>query len=93
MDAMKDKDPLLSLLTEFFGLPPDTYPENITQAALPAWDSLAMVQLITELQGTFSIQFDLDEIERLRTYDEIRDALRKKGIALPAYLHERPVSF
>lgn len=89
---MNDKDQLLSLLIEFFGLTPDTSPEEITQAALPSWDSLAMVQLITELQGTFSVEFDLDEIERLRTYHEIRDTLRKKGVVLPASSPERPVS-
>ncbi len=92
MEVMNDKDPLLPLLIEFFGLPPDISPENITQVALASWDSLAMVQLITELQGTFSVEFDLDEIERLRSYDEIRDALCKKGVALPATSPDRPVS-
>ena len=41
-----------------------------------------MVQLISELQATFSIDFDLDEIQRLRSYDEIRTALANKGIFL-----------
>jgi acyl carrier protein len=80
MVAMRDKDPLLHLLIDFFGLPPHTPPENIAQNLLPAWDSLAMVQLISELQGTFSIDFNLEEIEYLRSYDEIRAALTTKGV-------------
>jgi acyl carrier protein len=79
---MQDRDALLSLLREFFGLPPDVRPQEITQKAVPQWDSLAMVQLIADLQGTFRIDFDLDEIGRLRSYEEIRATLLKKGVSL-----------
>ncbi len=79
---MNSNDPLLRLLTDFFNLPPDTQPQEINQPAIPSWDSLAMVQLIADLQGTFLVEFDLDEIETLRSYDEICRALRKKGISL-----------
>lgn len=77
---MNSEDPLVTLLVDFFDLPPDTRPENITQQSLEVWDSLAMVQLITELEGTFSVAFDMDEIDRLQSYREIRDALSKKGV-------------
>jgi len=38
-----------------------------------------MVQLIADLQGTFLVKFDLDEIGALRSYNEIRRALFQKG--------------
>jgi len=38
--------------------------------------------LITELEGTFLVNFDIDEIDRLRSYEEIRDALCRKGFSL-----------
>jgi acyl carrier protein len=79
---MKIEDRVLLLLIEFFDLPPDTRPGDITQQSLAAWDSLAMVQLITELEATFSVEFGIEEIQRLRSYHEIRDALCKKGILL-----------
>jgi acyl carrier protein len=44
------------------------------------WDSLAMVQLITELERRFSKEFDLEEIHRLRSYTEIRETLSRKGL-------------
>ena len=81
MTPMNSNDPLLDLLLEFFDLPADTRPENIRQPLVPSWDSLAMVQLITELEGTFSVNFDIDEIDRLRSYDEIQDALCRKGFS------------
>jgi acyl carrier protein len=79
---MKKSDRLLRLLTDFFNLPPETDPQQISQKSVPAWDSLAMIQLIADLQGSFLIEFDLDEIEFLRSYDEIRRALLRKGISL-----------
>jgi acyl carrier protein len=78
---MENNDPLLPLLLEFFDLPADTHPENIKQQLIPSWDSLAMVQLITELEGAFLVNFDIDEIDRLRSYEEIRDALCRKGLS------------
>jgi len=80
--TMDNNDALLRLLRDFFNLPPDIRPEEITQKKIGAWDSLAMVQLIADLQGTFLVDFDLDEIGALRCYEEIRDTLVKKGISL-----------
>ena len=79
---MQDRDALLRLLTEFFNLPPDVRPQEITQKAVAEWDSLAMVQLIADLQGTFQVDFGLEEIDRLRSYEEIRATLLKKGVSL-----------
>jgi len=79
---MDDSDALLRLLRDFFNLPPDIRPQEITQASIEAWDSLAMVQLIADLQGTFLVDFDLDEIGTLTGYGEIRDTLLKKGVSL-----------
>lgn len=79
---MNTNDPLRQVLAEFFGLPEDTAPEQLSQQAVPAWDSFAMMQLITELQGAFSVEFDLDEVDRLTSYEQIRAALTGKGVSL-----------
>ena len=78
---MNNSDSLLRLLTSFFNLPPDTRPQDITQQKVGSWDSLAMVQLIADLQGTFEVDFALNEIQTLRSYEEIRDILTKKGVS------------
>jgi acyl carrier protein len=76
---MDGSDPLFRLLCDFFDLPRDTRPEEISQEAVESWDSLAMVQLIADLQGTFGVEFELDEIGALRSYNEIRSALQRKA--------------
>ncbi len=82
MALMSNDDPLRRLLIDFFELPEDTRADELTQQAIAAWDSLAMVQLIGELQGTFAVDFELDEIESLRSYGEIRNTLTRKGVSL-----------
>ena len=79
---MQNSDSLRHLLVEFFELPADTPVEEITQSGVSKWDSLAMVQLIAELQNRFSIEFDLEEIQALRSFQEIRDTLARKGALL-----------
>jgi acyl carrier protein len=87
---MNNSDPLRDLLVDFFNLPPETSPSQITQQAIESWDSRAMVQLIADLQGTFLIEFDLDEIGSLRSYNEIHRALSRKGVALRGQrIHDR----
>jgi acyl carrier protein len=82
MGKMKDRDRLHYLLIDFFALPAETGTAELSQKALPVGDSLAMVQLIGELQATFGVEFDIDEIQKLRSYDEIRNCLADKGATL-----------
>jgi acyl carrier protein len=79
---MTTNDPLRQLLIEFFELPADTTPKELSQPAVKQWDSFAMMQLITELQAAFSIEFDLDEVDKLTDYAQIRAALARKGVSL-----------
>ena len=79
---MNESDALRDLLIAFFELPPHYATDNLTQASIAKWDSLAMVQLITEMQSAFEVEFDINEIERLRSYAEIRAALARKKVGL-----------
>ncbi|HEX8280942.1 MAG TPA: acyl carrier protein [Chthoniobacterales bacterium] len=83
-ENVQEPDALLTLLIDFFDLPAQTRAEALRQEAVAQWDSLAMVQLISELQSSFGVEFDLDEIEHLRSYEEIRGALERRGIAVEA---------
>jgi acyl carrier protein len=82
--VMSSSDALRQLQIDFFGLPSDIEPENITQKAIPAWDSLASVQLIAELQGRFNVDFDVEQLESLRSYSGIATALSRKALLISA---------
>jgi acyl carrier protein len=75
-----ETDRLRDLLVEFFELPPDTASSDIAQEQIAKWDSLAMVQLIVELQTVFGVEFDVEEIDQLTSYSRIGEALGRKGV-------------
>ena len=75
-----ETDRLRDLLIEFFELSPDTATADIVQERIAKWDSLAMVQLIVELQTVLGVEFEVDEIDRLTSYSQIREALARRGV-------------
>jgi acyl carrier protein len=75
---MSSSDALRQVQIDFIGLPSDIEPENITQKAIPAWDSLASVQLMAELQGRFNVDLDVEQLESLRSYSGIATVLSRK---------------
>ena len=75
-----ETDHLRDLLIEFFELRPDTTASDIVQERIAKWDSLAMVQLIVELQTVFGVEFEVDEIDQLMSYSQIGEALSRKGV-------------
>ena len=82
--VMRSSDAFRQLLIAFFGLPSDIELENITQKAISAWDSLASVQLIAELQGRFNVDFDVEQLESLRSYSGIATALSRRALLISA---------
>ncbi|HVM59654.1 MAG TPA: acyl carrier protein [Verrucomicrobiae bacterium] len=77
---MVETDRLRDLLVEFFALAPEIAAEDIVQERIAKWDSLAMVQLIVEIQTVFGVAFDVEEIDQLTSYVQIRQALDRKGV-------------
>jgi acyl carrier protein len=75
-----ESDRLRDLLVEFFELGPDTVVSDIVQERIARWDSLAMVQLIVELQTVFAVEFDVEEIDQLTSYAQISKALGRRGV-------------
>ena len=54
--------------------------EATTAADLPQWTSVSHLSLVLELEKTFSVQFDNDEIVSLGSVAAIMERLRAKGI-------------
>ncbi len=45
-------------------------------------DSLDLVELIMEMEETFSVQIADDELQQIRTIKDVLDFLKKKGVTL-----------
>jgi len=77
---MNNSEKLIELVANTLGLAPSEIDENSGQENIPAWDSLAMVNLITELEILFSVQFDILEIAEFHSIKKIKSSLINKGV-------------
>jgi acyl carrier protein len=46
------------------------------------WDSLAHVEIITQMEGTFEISFQVIDISRMYTIGDIKKIVKKYGVEL-----------
>ncbi len=78
----QDKVAILDQLGSIFQ---DTFTENdhpfsmdITRDDVEEWDSLSHIRLLTAIETSFDIQFDLDEIGNMTDVATIVDLLHEK---------------
>jgi acyl carrier protein len=53
----------------------ETSPDNT-----PSWDSLAAMELVSQIEETFGVQLSTREIMKMRSLGLAREMLRSKGV-------------
>ena len=56
--------------------------EDFTFKAVPQWDSVAHLSLITGLEDAFDIMFDSEDILHYGSYENGKHILRKMGVEI-----------
>jgi acyl carrier protein len=77
---MDNRQKLLSSIAEVLNLDVSDVSEESSPDSLPSWDSLATINLISELEQVFAVEFDISEIADFRTVGIIKAILAEKGI-------------
>ncbi len=77
---MDNNKKLLKIFSDLFEVDESTLDDNSSQENIERWDSLGMIQLVDELEMTFSIQIELLEIAEFTTLGAVRGSLANKGI-------------
>ena len=78
---MKNLDKLISSVAGILDVSIDVINENSSRDNVLQWDSLAMVDLITELEIVFGVQFDIHEIAEFNSVEKIKLSLEDKGVS------------
>lgn len=78
---MKNEDPLLQVVAEVFGLNVEEVDDSSSQDTIRKWDSLGMINLISEIELRFDVQFDLAELVLFKNVGIIRTLLIEKGVS------------
>lgn len=56
--------------------------DEISRKDAEAWDSLAHLMLINEIEATFEVSFSDDDIVKIDTIGDLKDKLRKLGVEI-----------
>ena len=78
---MSNKEKYSKVFIECFGLEDDQV-ENLSYQDVPAWDSVGHMELISELEDTFDIQFETDDIVDFNSYEKGIELLKKYDIVI-----------
>jgi acyl carrier protein len=77
---MSNVEKLVKSVSGVLGVAVESINENSNQDNMEKWDSLAMVNLVTELETVFDVQFDILEIADFHSVEIIKLVLMEKGI-------------
>ena len=58
----------------------DSIDVNCSQDNCEKWDSMALLNIVVDLQDEFNVDFEPEEISKLKSIKDILAALKEKGI-------------
>jgi len=77
---MNNEELLFNSIAEVLGVPKSSINEKSSQDNIEKWDSLAIVNMVTELELVFEVQFDILEIVEFYSVEIIKLILIDKGL-------------
>ncbi len=71
---------LIESIASILDVPVGSIDALSSQDTIEGWDSMAMVNLVTELEALFEVEFDIFEIAEFHNVEIIKLVLIEKGI-------------
>lgn len=80
---MTNLDHLRSSFRTALGLPDDFDVDTLEYRGIEKWDSLAHLTLVGEIEDTFDVMLDTDEVIDLSSFGKAIEIVGKHGIEFP----------
>jgi acyl carrier protein len=77
---VNNQEKLLNSISEVLGITKSNINEDSSQDNIENWDSLAIVNMVTDLECVFNVQFDILEIVEFYSVEIIKLILIEKGV-------------
>jgi acyl carrier protein len=78
---MSTQQKLVQAFATALAVPESAITDDLAYEGISEWDSVAHMALVTELEGTFDVMLDTDEILALSSVAKAREILAKHGVA------------
>ena len=73
-------DRLAAMFALVLKVPADRLSDETSPDNTPSWDSLAAMELVSQIEETFGVQLSTREIMKMRSLGLAREILRGKGV-------------
>lgn len=73
-------DRVATLFEKTFKVEREEFSEDLVPEDVLLWDSLGHMNLVTELEDEFRLQFEVDEITEMSSAGKIIEILQSKGV-------------
>jgi len=61
-------------------LPADTDLNHLTYHDIPQWDSMGHMQLVAQLEKSFDVMLETDDVLNMSSYQKAREILSRHGV-------------
>jgi acyl carrier protein len=73
-------DRLVPMFALVLKVPAERLSDGTSPDNTPSWDSLAAMELVSQIEETFGVQLSTREIMKMRSLGLAREMLRSKGV-------------
>lgn len=73
-------DRLIALFADILAVEPDSVTNATAPDNNPKWDSLANMILLSEIEETYAVELESDEITAMKSVGKVRKILADRGI-------------
>lgn len=78
---MNNNERLYHSFSTALGIPNELVSDELAYNTIPQWDSVAHMGLVAELENTFGVMFDTDDIIDMSSVARAREILQKYDVA------------
>ena len=73
---------LKAILSKILHIKADSSIDKASSSNVESWDSFNALVIVSELEKEFKIKFTMNEVTSMKSVKEIKECLKKHGIAL-----------
>lgn len=77
---MSNQGKLISAFSQALAIPADQVVEDLRYNCIPEWDSVGHMALVAELERTFDVMLDTDDILAMSSISVAQEILSKHGV-------------
>ncbi|MGS2740740.1 acyl carrier protein [Sinomicrobium sp. M5D2P17] len=79
---MNTTEQLYEVFAKAFEIPVETVTDELEYQGIAEWDSMSHLVLVSELENSYSISIDMEDVLEMGNVEKVKGILKKHGIEI-----------